>query len=141
MRYAVLMAMCLNLAACSPKTADPRDRTLTTFDAASPPPPVGSAAMTADVASDRVSPPPIAPSGIGVTAAPRCSAVRGFDPSAPLTSTADTAIASAQIMLAVLLGALALLGPPALVAILALLLWRRFVPRWAPKGGASDAHA
>ena len=38
-------------------------------------------------------------------------AVRGFDPSAPLKSAADTAVASVQITLAVLLGALALLGP------------------------------
>lgn len=306
MRYAVLVATCLGLAACSQKTEDRRDRDLTTFEAASPPPPSGSAAMTADVASDRVSPPPIATGGIGVTAAPgvafayryafrmpadaiakaqevhaqaceklgaaRCRitgmryrllgennveamlafkldptlargfgkdgiasivtaagklidaeitgndadaaikrlyvqrgrneeelrrldallanpklariereelqrqramlvqsnaavrdsaadqeeslattpmvfdygsgpAVRGFDPSAPLTSAADTAVASAQITLAILLGALALLGPPALVVILALLLWRRFAPRRAPKAAASDAHA
>lgn len=56
-------------------------------------------------------------------------AVRGFDPSAPLTSAADTAIGSAQITLAVLLGALAIFGPPGLVVLAALLLWRRFRPR------------
>ena len=56
------------------------------------------------------------------------AAVRGFDPSAPLTSAADTAIGSIQITLAVLLGALALLGPPGLVMLGAFLLWRRFRP-------------
>ena len=56
------------------------------------------------------------------------AAVRGFDPSAPLTSAADTAIGSVQITLAILLGALALLGPPALVVLAAILLWRRFRP-------------
>lgn len=66
-------------------------------------------------------------------------AVRGFDPSAPLRSAADTAVASVQITLAVLLGALALLGPPGLVVIGALLLWRRFGPRNAIKQEASDA--
>ena len=58
-------------------------------------------------------------------------AVRGFDPSAPLTSAADTAIASAQITLAILLGVLAVFGPPGLVLLAALLLWRRFRPRHA----------
>lgn len=56
------------------------------------------------------------------------AAVRGFDPSAPLTSAADTAIGSVQITLAVLLGALALLGPPGLVVLAGVLLWRRFGP-------------
>lgn len=56
------------------------------------------------------------------------AAVRGFDPSAPLTSAADTAIGSVQITLAILLGALALLGPPGLVVLAAVLLWRRFRP-------------
>ena len=56
------------------------------------------------------------------------AAVRGFDPSAPLTSAADTAIGSIQLTLAVLLGALALLGPPGLVVLAAILLWRRFLP-------------
>ena len=54
--------------------------------------------------------------------------VRGFDPSAPLTSAADTAIGSVQITLAILLGALALLGPPGLLVLGAFLLWRRFRP-------------
>lgn len=56
------------------------------------------------------------------------AAVRGFDPSAPLTSAADTAVGSVQITLAILLGALALLGPPGLVVIAAIVLWRRFRP-------------
>ena len=60
------------------------------------------------------------------------AAVRGFDPSAPLTSAADTAIGSAQFTLAVLLGGLALLGPPALLVGAALLLWRRFRPARKP---------
>lgn len=53
-------------------------------------------------------------------------AVRGFDSSAPLTSALDTAVASAQATLAVLLGILAIFGPPAIVLLLAWLLWRRF---------------
>ncbi|TPG54916.1 hypothetical protein EAH76_09990 [Sphingomonas glacialis] len=56
-------------------------------------------------------------------------AVRGFDPSAPLTSAANTAIGSAQFTLALLLGGLALFGPPGLVAIVVVLLWRRWRPR------------
>lgn len=53
-------------------------------------------------------------------------AIRGFDASAPLTSALDTAAGSAQFTLAVLLGALALLGPPALAFGLIWLAWRRF---------------
>lgn len=68
-------------------------------------------------------------------------AVRGFDPSAPIRSAADTAIASIQITLAVLLGALALLGPPALVVIAGLLLWRRFRPRGTIKPEGTDARS
>lgn len=56
-------------------------------------------------------------------------AVRGFDASAPLTSAADTAIGSVQITVAVLLGLLALLGPPGIVVLLGWLAWRRFRPR------------
>jgi hypothetical protein len=53
-------------------------------------------------------------------------AVRGFDASAPLTSAADTAIGSAQVTIAVLLGILALFGPPGLIVLLGWLAWRRF---------------
>lgn len=54
------------------------------------------------------------------------AAVRGFDPSAPLTSALDTGIASAQATLAIVLGALAIFGPPTIVLLLLWLLWRRF---------------
>lgn len=54
------------------------------------------------------------------------AAIRGFDPSAPLTSALDTGIASAQATLAFVLGALAIFGPPAIVLLLLWLLWRRF---------------
>ena len=57
-------------------------------------------------------------------------AIRGFDGSAPVKSAVDTAIASAQITLAVVLGAIAVLGPPALALLLAWLLWRRLRPFW-----------
>lgn len=57
-------------------------------------------------------------------------AIRGFDASSPLTSAVDTAIASLQATLAVLLGAIALLGPPALVILLLWLLWRSLRRRW-----------
>jgi hypothetical protein len=56
-------------------------------------------------------------------------AIRGFDSSAPLTSALDTAAGSAQVTLAVLLGALALLGPPALLLGAVWLGWRRFGSR------------
>ena len=56
-------------------------------------------------------------------------AVRGFDASAPLTSAADTAIGSAQVTIAILLGLLAYAGPPGLVLLLGWLAWRRFRPR------------
>ena len=56
-------------------------------------------------------------------------AVRGFDASAPLTSAADTAIGSVQITIAVLLGLLAIFGPPGIVVVLGWLAWRRFRPR------------
>ncbi len=66
-------------------------------------------------------------------------AVRGFDASAPLTSALDTAAGSAQVTLALLLGALALLGPPALALGLIWLLWRRFGRRWRDRLGSADA--
>lgn len=64
-------------------------------------------------------------------------AIRGFDASAPLTSALDTVLASAQVTLAFILGAVALLGPPALALGVAWLLWRRFARR--PERAASVA--
>lgn len=63
-------------------------------------------------------------------------AIRGFDASAPLASALDTAAGSAQVTLAVVLGALALLGPPGLVLALAWLLWRRFGRPWRGRAAA-----
>lgn len=66
-------------------------------------------------------------------------AVRGFDTSAPLTSALDTMVASGQVTLAVLLGIVAIFGPPAIVFVIGLLLWRRMrrpVARW--RRGADD---
>jgi hypothetical protein len=60
-------------------------------------------------------------------------AVRGFDTSAPLTSALDTMVASGQVTLAVLLGIIAIFGPPAIVFVVVLLLWRRMrgpIERW-----------
>jgi len=62
-------------------------------------------------------------------------AIRGFDASSPLTSAADTAIGSVQVTIAVILGLLALLGPPGIVVLLGWLAWRRFRPR---KTAAAD---
>ena len=59
-------------------------------------------------------------------------AIRGFDTSAPFTSALDTAIASVETTLVIVLGALAIFGPPALAIFLLWLLWRRvrpFLPR------------
>lgn len=56
-------------------------------------------------------------------------AVRGFDAGAPLTSSLDLLAASAQATLAFVLGAIAILGPPVLVLLIGLLIWRRFRPR------------
>jgi hypothetical protein len=56
-------------------------------------------------------------------------AVRGFDPGAPLTSSLDLLAASAQATLAFVLGAVAVLGPPALVLLIGLLVWRWLRPR------------
>ncbi|MCU6455518.1 hypothetical protein LPN01_15670 [Sphingomonas sp. A2-49] len=52
-------------------------------------------------------------------------AIRGFDSSAPLTSALDTMVGSAQVTLAVLLGAIAIFGPPGLALAIVVLLWRR----------------
>jgi len=51
-------------------------------------------------------------------------AIRGFDTSAPLTSALDTMVQSAQLTLAVLLGIIAIFGPPAIVFVVGLLIWR-----------------
>lgn len=56
-------------------------------------------------------------------------AVRGFDARSPLSSAVDTAIGSAQVTIAVLLGALAFFGPPGLLVLFGWLLWRRYWPR------------
>ena len=56
-------------------------------------------------------------------------AVRGFDTSAPITSAIDTAVGSAQATFAVLLGVLAIFGPPALAIALVLFLALR-ARRW-----------
>jgi hypothetical protein len=60
-------------------------------------------------------------------------AIRGFDPGAPLKSALSTLLGSAEVTLAVALGLLALLGPPALLFGLILLAWRRFAPKRAPR--------
>ena len=57
-------------------------------------------------------------------------AIRGFDASAPVKSSIDMALASAQFTLTFVLGLLAVLGPPALVLLLCWLLWRRLRPAW-----------
>jgi hypothetical protein len=54
--------------------------------------------------------------------------IRGFDASAPLTSALDTFLSSAQTTLAFVLGFIAIFGPPALAALILLLLWRRLRP-------------
>lgn len=56
-------------------------------------------------------------------------AVQGFDPATPLTGAANLAIGSAKVTFAVVLGLLATLGPPGLVMVAGVLLWRRFRPR------------
>ena len=55
-------------------------------------------------------------------------AVRGFDASAPLASALDTFLSSAQTTLALLLGFLAIFGPPAIAGLLLWLIWRRLRP-------------
>lgn len=57
-------------------------------------------------------------------------AIRGFDAGAPLTSSLDLLAASAQATLAFVLGAIAVLGPPALVLLIGLLVWRWLRPRF-----------
>lgn len=57
-------------------------------------------------------------------------AIRGFDAGAPLTSSLDLLAASAQATLAFVLGAIAVLGPPALVLLIGLLAWRWLRPRF-----------
>ena len=68
-------------------------------------------------------------------------AVRGFDPGAPLTSSLDLLAASAQATLAFVFGAIAVLGPPALVLLIALLAWRWLRPRIRPAKPAKTAAA
>lgn len=57
------------------------------------------------------------------------TAIRRFDPRSPFADAADTAIASLQWTLAVVLGGLALLGPPALLLALLAFLWFRLKAR------------
>lgn len=56
------------------------------------------------------------------------AAIRGFDASAPVKSAVDMALGSAQVTIGLVLGTLAILGPPAIVLFLLWLLWRRFGP-------------
>jgi hypothetical protein len=64
-------------------------------------------------------------------------AIRGFDAGAPFASALDLLSSSAQATLAFVLGALALLGPPALILLLGLLAWRRIRPRFRPAKAAA----
>lgn len=68
-------------------------------------------------------------------------AVRGFDAGAPFASALDLLSASAQATLAFVFGALALLGPPALIFLLSLLAWRRMLPRIRSAKAAQAAPA
>ena len=68
-------------------------------------------------------------------------AVRGFDTSAPLTSALDTAVASAQATLAVVLAILAIFGPPALVVALILYGVHRFRAARRRRDGTEAAPA
>jgi hypothetical protein len=56
-------------------------------------------------------------------------AIRGFDASAPLSSALDTGLGSVQITIAVVLGLIAIFGPPGVIILLGWLAWRRFRPR------------
>lgn len=67
-------------------------------------------------------------------------AVAGFDPSAPLTSAANTFLSSAQTTLAFVLGFLAIFGPPAIALGLLYLLYRR-LRSWLPRRTAKDTPA
>lgn len=66
-------------------------------------------------------------------------AVRGFDTSAPITSALDTAVGSAQATFAVLLGILAIFGPPALAIGLALWLFFQARRRWRTRQRGTTA--
>ncbi|WP_375380948.1 hypothetical protein [uncultured Sphingomonas sp.] len=57
-------------------------------------------------------------------------AVTGFDPSAPIHSAADLAVASVQTTLTVVLAVVAVLGPPAIAAGLMFLAWRAAREAW-----------
>lgn len=73
------------------------------------------------------------------------TAVRGFDPRSPFADAANMGLTSAQATLAFILGAVALLGPPALAFALLFLLGRWLWRRWpgrrrgdAPVASATD---
>lgn len=67
-------------------------------------------------------------------------AVRGFDASAPITSALDTVVASTQTTVAIILGLVAVFGPPALALALLWLAWCRFgLPIWRRHRGAKPA--
>ncbi len=66
-------------------------------------------------------------------------AIRGFDAGAPFASALDLLSSSAQGTLAFVLGALALLGPPALILLLGWLVWRRVRARVRPAKAAATA--
>lgn len=66
-------------------------------------------------------------------------AVRGFDMSAPITSSLDTAVGSAQVTLAVVLALLAIFGPPALAALLIWLAIRPLRAAWRRRRGVPVA--
>lgn len=66
-------------------------------------------------------------------------AIRGFDASAPLSSALDTGIGSVQITIAVVLGLIAIFGPPGVIIVLGWLTWRRFRPRRDPVLAKAEA--
>ena len=65
------------------------------------------------------------------------AAIRGFDAQSPITQAIDTAIGSAQMTLAIVLAAIAVLGPPALLIGLLYLLWRRVRHRFPKRQAAA----
>lgn len=70
------------------------------------------------------------------------AAVQGFDASAPLKSSLGLLIGSAEATFTVLLGAIAVLGPPGLVLLLVWLGWRRYGPkRRRPIAGETESTA